>query len=452
MSGRTTFGAAILAIAALAFSAATARRRAGAAGPASRLSRRQDRLQLPRRHLDRERGRHEPCTALTDNIAREVYPRFSPDGKWIAFSSNRYGNYDVFVDPRRRRRAQAADVPHRQRRSRRLVARLAARASSAPRAATARSRASRPLSDARRAAAWRSRCRSTGATGAATRPTASRSSSTAIPSTWSRKHYRGSYAADLWVADLERQDLHQAPRRRAVQPLLADVGRRQLDLLRRRSAAQRQERQAGQPRGPQERQQHLQDPRDGRGQPVQVTKHIDGSVFWPSMSSDGKVIVYEENFGIWKLDVASGRTQRDQDRHRDRREGQRSGDRDRHQRGRQLRPLAVRPARRHLGARPDPHDRHRSRRHHPGHPGQDGVAQRLAEVVARRQVHRLRLGQVGPRRSLDLRSGGQDAEEDHRSRQREGRARLDAGLEVAALHRRGQEAVQLRRRRREDRP
>ena len=34
---------------------------------------------------------------LTDNTGRDVYPRFSPDGKWIAFSSNRYGNYDVFV-------------------------------------------------------------------------------------------------------------------------------------------------------------------------------------------------------------------------------------------------------------------------------------------------------------------------------------------------------------------
>ena len=44
------------------------------------------------------------------------------------------------------------------------------------------------------------------------------------------------------------------------------------------------------------------------GQPVQVTKHADGSLFWPSMSSDGKTIVYEDNFGIWKLDVATGRS------------------------------------------------------------------------------------------------------------------------------------------------
>src|SRR5687767_1349043 len=36
---------------------------------------------------------------ITDNAARETYPKFSPDGKWVAFSSNRYGNNDIFVVP-----------------------------------------------------------------------------------------------------------------------------------------------------------------------------------------------------------------------------------------------------------------------------------------------------------------------------------------------------------------
>ena len=80
---------------------------------------------------------------LTDNLAREVYPRFSPDGRSIAFSSNRYGNNDVFVIAVDRRHAEAADLPHRRRRCRRLDARLASRSSSARRAATARSRPSR---------------------------------------------------------------------------------------------------------------------------------------------------------------------------------------------------------------------------------------------------------------------------------------------------------------------
>lgn len=36
---------------------------------------------------------------LTAHIARDIYPRFSPDGRWIAFSSDRMGNNDVFVIP-----------------------------------------------------------------------------------------------------------------------------------------------------------------------------------------------------------------------------------------------------------------------------------------------------------------------------------------------------------------
>ena len=36
---------------------------------------------------------------VTVHRARDVYPRFSPDGQWIAFSSDRNGNLDVYVIP-----------------------------------------------------------------------------------------------------------------------------------------------------------------------------------------------------------------------------------------------------------------------------------------------------------------------------------------------------------------
>jgi tricorn protease len=36
---------------------------------------------------------------VTLHEAHDTYPVFSPDGKWLAFSSNRHGSYDVFVVP-----------------------------------------------------------------------------------------------------------------------------------------------------------------------------------------------------------------------------------------------------------------------------------------------------------------------------------------------------------------
>lgn len=38
-----------------------------------------------------------------------------------------------------------------------------------------------------------------------------------------------------------------------------------------------------------------------------LTNFTDGRVLWPSISYDGREIVFERNFGIWKLDTASGK-------------------------------------------------------------------------------------------------------------------------------------------------
>ena len=43
------------------------------------------------------------------------------------------------------------------------------------------------------------------------------------------------------------------------------------------------------------------------GSAKQVTQFKDGRVLWPSISYDGKTIVFEREFGIWKLDTAGGK-------------------------------------------------------------------------------------------------------------------------------------------------
>src|SRR6476659_8242508 len=243
---------------------------------------------------------------LTDHRGHEMYPRFSPDGRWIAFSSNRYGNNDVFVV------AAAGGAPRRltfhtgndevvgwTRDSQHVVFRAAHGDGAFPNVATLYQVPVAGGQEKPWPVDW--------GYWASFSPDGKGMVFNRHPAVWSRQHYRGSYAADLWVADLggktytkllgdERYNRYwpmwgaddqiyfvadPLPNDKNVVPGSADVRKSANNIYR--------------------------IPAKG-GSPVQVTHHPDGNLVWPSMSSDGKVIVYEELFGIWKLEVATGKT------------------------------------------------------------------------------------------------------------------------------------------------
>jgi tricorn protease len=243
---------------------------------------------------------------VTDNVARDVYPRFSPDGRTIAFSSNRYGSYDVFVVPtvggipkRLTYHSGNDDVVGWTRDGQNVLIRSARGDGAFPNVATlyevpAAGGPARLLpvdwgyhgdysADGKQLIFNRH------------------------PGSWSRKHYRGSSSADMWIADLGARTYRQ---------LLADErynrywpmwgADNQIYFV--ADPLPNDKTITGNAMQLRESINNIYKIPVSGGQPVQVTKHTSGSLFFPSISHDGKVIVYEEGFGIWKLDVASGRT------------------------------------------------------------------------------------------------------------------------------------------------
>jgi hypothetical protein len=243
---------------------------------------------------------------LTVNTARETYPRFSPDGRWIAFSSNRFGNNDVFVVsasggmPRQLTFFSGADdVVGWSRDGQQVLFRSAHGDGAFPNVATLYQVALAGGPEKPLPVDW-------GYYGDFS-PDGKSLVFNRHPATWTRKHYRGSYAADIWIADLAQKTYRQLlpddqfnrywpmwgsdnniyfvadplPNEKNVKPGALEVYKSANNIYRVPA---------------------------GGGQAMQLTKHTSGSLFWPSMSADGKTIVYEESFGVWKLDVASGRT------------------------------------------------------------------------------------------------------------------------------------------------
>jgi tricorn protease len=246
-------------------------------------------------------------TRLTDSVAREVYPRFSPDGNWIAFSSNRAGNFDVYAvavtggKPRQLTFHSANDnvigwTPD----SKRVIFESSRDQGIFPSVSTLfeipiDGGLEQPiLTD------WGSWA-SYSADGA-------KLAFTRHPGVWSRKHYRGSYAVDLWLEDVGTKKFTRLGdddyRGNYLWPMYGRNG----DIY---YVGDEMPNEKSVKWGSPEiykSENNIWKISDRGGKPVQVTHHTSGNLFFPSISADGKTIVYEENFGLWKLDTTTGKS------------------------------------------------------------------------------------------------------------------------------------------------
>ncbi len=233
------------------------------------------------------------ATRLTSHVARDIMPRFSPDGAWIAFTSNRMGNNDVYVmpvtggEPRQLTWHSGDDQAMYWTPDGKEVVFTSGRGVNMWGSPLYRVALDGTIPRAMSMDAGRSGMIKQDATMVAF--------NRSVPSYW-RKGYRGNNNADIAVQDLRTGEITQ----------LTDLDVRQY-------------------------QSHVHDvhpmwgadgriyfasERDGTfniwriaatgGAPEQVTTHDDDGVQFPSISPDGKRIIYENDFALWSLDVVSG--------------------------------------------------------------------------------------------------------------------------------------------------
>jgi tricorn protease len=243
---------------------------------------------------------------LTVNSSHDEFPRFSPDGKWIAFSSDRYGNNDVFLIPAEGGEAKqltfnssADTVVGWARDSRNVIF-------TSPRGGGGFPGVAMLYQVSIDGGLEQLIPTDAGYWGSYSMDGSKFVFNRHVPIWW-RKHYRGSGATDLWVMDVKAKtykrildtELEDQMKPYNSWPQYAANGT--IYFVSDRDVMAK----AGDPKVWKSTN-NIYKIGDAGGAPTQVTHFTDGSLFFPSISSDGKVIVFEENFGLWKLDVASG--------------------------------------------------------------------------------------------------------------------------------------------------
>ena len=223
---------------------------------------------------------------VTVHKARDVYPRFSPDGRWIAFSSDRDGNLDVFVIPSGGGTAKQLTFH------------------SADDSVLGWSPDSRSvLFGTSRGEDFMGRIYTVSVDGGLPRNTGSDMGVYASYSpdgrklainrksqSYWRKYYRGSFQSDVTVMDVASKKFSDVTDFEGMDswPMWNQDGHIYFVSDREGSGLT-----------------NIWRAPESGGKAERVTSFKSGDVRWPAMSADGRAIVFEHDFGIWKLDVGS---------------------------------------------------------------------------------------------------------------------------------------------------
>ncbi|HEX2271015.1 MAG TPA: hypothetical protein VHH35_15830, partial [Pyrinomonadaceae bacterium] len=226
---------------------------------------------------------------LTVNRARDVYGRFSPDGKWIAFSSDREGNLDVYLMPATGGTAKqltnhssndtvlgwstdSKSIIFSANRGEDFMAQLylVSTEGGMPRKAGTDMGVEASYSPDGKRLAYNQKAQA-----------------------YWRKFYRGSFQSDIMVMDVAAKKFTQLTDFDGLDswPMWGRDGFIYFVSDRDGNGLTNIWRVA-----------------DSGGKAERVTTFKSGDVRWPAISADGRVIVFEHDFGIWKLDVNSKRT------------------------------------------------------------------------------------------------------------------------------------------------